>query len=99
MSYDTGAVDVGLADSTPAITGDLAFTHTSPYLEFAATNAAGTYTFTFKNAGGDALASFDLDPLRRGREVVFKNISLALIGRVDDGEGNSTLRGIQINNF
>ncbi|MCG8319020.1 MAG: hypothetical protein MI921_05930 [Cytophagales bacterium] len=68
-------------------------------MEFAATNAAGSYTFTFKNAGGDTLASFDLDPLRRGREVAFKNISLALIGRVDNGEGNSTLRVIQINNF
>ena len=68
-------------------------------MEFTATTGVEIYAFTFKNQEGDVVDSFELEPLRRVREAVFKNLSLALIGRADDGEGNSNLRVIQINNF
>lgn len=57
------------------------------------------YHFQYLDVSDSILASFRINPLRRGREKVFGNITIPLIGIADDDAGNSTQKAIQIDNF
>ena len=67
--------------------------------QYEATGRIEEYTFEYINASDSVLADFSIDPLRRRREKVFKNITVPLIGTPDDGEGNSALRTTGFDNF
>ena len=88
----------GVSDTT-LVTNSLAFQETTDFLPFESTTRIDAYTFQYLDASGSILASFSIDPLRRRREKVFRNITLPLVGRTDDGEGGSSLEVIQIDNF
>ena len=106
MSPDTGPVQIGIADSSVVIAPELAYTNTTEYISFEATSMHPEYTFEFRNADDSVLASYrfvqiippffpGLPPTAR---ALRDNLSLVLVGNPDDGEGNSTLQIIQIDN-
>lgn len=99
LSMDTPATSVVISGQTGDVVSALSYKDFSEYIQFPAKTSDGSYTFEFQDASGNTLEIFTLDPLRRRREVVFKNLTLALVGLADDGNGGSTLDIIQINNY
>ena len=87
--------DDGSGDTT-SLVSDFAFESASDFITFPAIGQVDDYTFQYLNASDSVLASLTIDPLRSRSEKVFRNIILPIIGRTDDGEGNSSLRVIQI---
>ena len=88
----------GLTDTTLVETS-LALERATDYIQFEATARVEAYTFQYLDLADSVLASFTIDPLRTGREKVFRNITLPFIGTPDDGTGNSTLSVALIDNF
>ena len=107
LSEDVGAVHVGLADSALVIAADLAFSSATGFIDFDATLDNVRYTFTFKDNADSVLASFSYEqffvfPFPGADPFVislYDNVTLALVGQADDGEGNSTLRVIRVDHF
>ena len=109
LSEDVSSVNVGLGDSSVIIDSDLTFSNASDFIEFDATLENPSYTFTFKNDADSVLASFPFEqwqvfiipdsPPFILEQTFRKNITLALIGKPDDGEGNNTLQIVRIDNF
>ena len=69
------------------------------FSQYESTGRIDLYTFQYLNASDSVLASFSIDPLLSRREKVFRNISVPLIGSPDSGDGTSTLKIIQLDNF
>ena len=88
----------GVSDTTN-LSSSLSFGETSGFSNYEATGRIDEYRFEYLNQSDSMLARLNLDPLRIRREKVFRNITVALIGAPDDGEGNSTLRIDQFDNF
>lgn len=105
MTSDVNSLNVSLDGSDTNIASDLTFSQPTDFIEFDATLENLNYTFNFINGSGDIISSFQLRqffviPGRPPFVLTFrKNITLALVGAEDDGEGNNTLRVIQVNNF
>ena len=72
---------------------NLSFRDATAFLPLDATSDNASYAFEVKNAAGDVLTTFSTTV------PVFKNITLAVIGLVDDGQGGSTLSVVQVNSF
>ena len=88
----------GLTDTT-SVEAPLTLEAATDYIQFEATAGVEGYTFQYLDVADSVLASFTIDPLRTGREKVFRNITLPFIGSLDDGTGNSTLSVTLIDNF
>ena len=108
MSQDIGEIHIALKDSSEIISADLSFSEMTQFIEFDATLKNPTYNYTFMNDEDSVIASYEF---RQYNVIDFpgfffvstlalqKNVTLALIGRVNDGQGNGTLSVVQINNF
>ena len=88
----------GVKDTTQVAVSLTAQSSTG-FNQFEATSRVFDYTFQYHNASDSVLASYSINPRQNRREKVFKNITVPLVGRPDDGEGNSNLRTIDIDNF
>ena len=106
LSPDSGMVTVSREGEMVAISNDLDFKMASDFNEFSATREAGVYTFEFRDANGELLASTNFDPLPlprfsfdRPQQRVFRNITFVLVGMRDDGTGTSTLSVRMVDNF
>ena len=88
----------GLNDTT-MVSLSLAPQTATGFSQYEATARIQEYNFQFLDASDEILVSFRIDPLRRRREKVFRNITIPLIGMADDDPGNSTLQAVQIDNF
>lgn len=99
LSPDSGPVSIGVAGEDADLARDLAFKDASVFNAVGATIADGVYQFEFKDANDNVIAMTTMDPLPRRNKPLFKNLTFALIGLVNDGQGGSTLSVIQINNF
>ncbi len=99
LSQDAGPINIHLVRKDEPIASSLIFGGATTYVEFGATAEDGVYTFEFRDSMNNMIASFTLDPLRRRRETVFKNLTLALIGQLDNDSGGNSLSVTQINNF
>ena len=102
LAEGVNSVNVGLADSSITIAQDLAFNNSTDFIEFDATLENVFYNFTFKDEADDVLASFrydqfffipGFDPFVLS---LYDNVTLALVGELDNGEGVSTLQVIRI---
>lgn len=106
LAEDVGTINTGLADSTVTLANNLDYRGASNYIKVPANADFTEHTFTFKNQSDSVLSSFRLRQLFKRRPtdpfrpLVFrKSLILALVGRANDGGGNSTLQVVQINNF
>ena len=108
MADGVVSVNVGIAGDPSLLASDLLFAEPTPFIEVDATLENERYRFTFKNDSDSVIASYDFEQYRvfnfPGLSFVSvtalrKNVTLALVGRPDDGSGNSTLRVVQIDNF
>ena len=108
FSEDIGAVNVGLVDSSIAIGSGLSFSDATEFIEFDATLENSEYNFTFKNDADSVLASFRFQQYQIfdfpgfffvNTLALRRNVTLALVGNADDGEGNSTLSVVRVNHF
>lgn len=106
VADDTDAVSIraiqldtaGVSDTT-TLSQSLAFQSGTSFSQFEATARIDSYTFQFVDADNNVLESTSIDPLRRRREKVFRNITYLLVGRSDNGSGSSTLDMVQYDNF
>jgi len=95
LSPDSGPITVGISGSIQAVVPELLYQDFSVYTPFSATTADGSYEFEFRDAGGEVLASFTLDPFQRNNVSVQKNLTLVLTGKAE----NSTLSVARVNNY
>ena len=99
LSLDTNEIAVGISGNNQNEVEGLSYQEFSDYVAFPAKSSDGTYTFEFRDAMGTVLTGTTLDPLQTGNVASKKNLTFALIGRMDDGTGNNTLQVARINNY
>lgn len=88
----------GVADTT-TVFSSLAFQSGTEFFQFEATSRIDDYTFQYLDATDNVLQSVTINPLQNFQLKVFKNISVALIGRTDDSSSSSSLGLIRYDNF
>lgn len=104
LAEGVNSLKIGLADSSITIAQGLAFDNSTDFIEFDATLENIAYNFTFKNEADSVLTTFryeqffvfpfpGFDPFVTS---LYDNVTLALVGKSDDGIGNSTLQVIKI---
>ena len=108
MAEGVESLNIGIQDSTIELASGLGFSQGSDFIEVDATLSNVEYTFEFKDDQDSVLTTFrfrQYSVFSFGGTVFISvralrdNVTLALIGQADDGEGNSTLRVVQVNNF
>lgn len=93
------ALDTAGVRDTTVIASDIDFRSFTQFSQYEATSRIENHTFQYLDTEGNILASstvprfFFIDP------PYFRNTTLALIGRSDDGEGGSNLSVAEINHF
>lgn len=105
------SLSVGIQDSTIALAAGLGFSQSSEFIEVDAILENEAYDFTFKDDADSVLASFRLEqwrilifPIPDFEPIIIpstvrKNVTLALVGDADGGEGSSTLQVVRIDNY
>lgn len=106
MSEETGTIRVELADESNVVAPGLAFANATDFMEVDATLENPSYTYTFIDSEDNVLASYTLEQFQVFIFPGFppfvtvrtfqKNVTLALVGEADDGEGNNTLQVIRV---
>ena len=104
MAEGVDQLNVGILESSVQLSSGLAFSQASEFILVDATLQNPNYVFTFKSQEDSTLATFNFSQYLVSGSLVFtrsyqRNATFALIGKSDDGEGNSTLQVVQINNF
>ena len=104
MAEGVPSLNIGIQDSTVTLGSDLSFADPTDFIQVNATLAEPNYVFTFADDQGTELATYDFQQYRIFDFPGFffvqtlalrRNVTLALVGRVDDG----TLQVVQINHF
>ena len=83
LSPDSGPVSIEITGQDNPLSNDLAFKTFSDFNALSANAATGAFTFEFKDGNGEVLTDINIDPLTNG--LVFKNTTLALTGKTEDG--------------
>ena len=93
------AMDSAGVRDTTVIASDIAFQSITPFSRFEVTNSIENHTFQYVDAGGNVLASVIVPQFSFFDPPYFKNLTLTLIGRTDDGEGGNNLSIAMIEHF
>ena len=108
MAEGVESLNIGIQDTNTDLATGLGFSQNSDFIEVDATLTNLEYTFEFKDDEGNVLSAFrfrQYSVFSFGGSIFVSvralrdNITFALVGQADDGEGNNTLRVVQINNF
>lgn len=108
MTKDVPSVEIGIQDSTGILASGLSFAQPSGFVEVDATLENESYTFTFSDGDGNELSTFNFQQYRIFNfpsglfirtSALRRNVTLALVGELDNGEGNNTLQVIRINHY
>ena len=100
LSPDIGSISVGVAGEETNIINGLNYKDASAYNELIATSSTGVYSFEFKDSNENIVATTFLNPIPPfGTKPLFKNMTFALIGLADNGNGSSSVSVRTINNF
>ena len=101
LSPDSNPVSVTVVGQDgEQLASDLSYLDDSGYLELAATQDIGMYTFEFSDVDDNVLATTALEVIPgRGTKAVFQSQTFALIGRSDDGNGGNSLEVLRINHY
>ena len=108
MTDDVPSLRIGIQDSTVTLASDLLFAEPTDFIEVDATLENENYVFTFNNDQGNELSTFNFRQYRIfnfssglfiSTSALRRNVTLALVGALDDGEGNNTLEVIRINHY
>ncbi len=108
MAEGVESLTIGIQDSTVALASSLGFSQGSDFIEVDATLQNENYVFTFKDDSDSLLTSFNFRQYQVFNFPGFffvntfalrDNVTLALVGKADDGDGNSALQVVQVNNF
>ena len=99
LSPDSEPISVRrIANDTINVSSGISYQSTSDFEKFSATSVNGEYNFQFLDTFGNVIASESINPINNG--LVGKNITLALIGLFDNGEGENSLSiANRINHF
>ena len=89
--------DTAGANDTTLVSSSLSAQSATGFEQYEATGRIEKYTFEYLDASDSVLADYLIDPF--DFSAVFRNITVPIIGKPDDGEGNSTLKTIDIDNF
>jgi len=104
MAEGVPSLNIGIRDSTVTLGSDLSFAEATEFIEVDARFENENYIFAFKDTQGTELATYDFQQYRIfdfpgfffvQTLALHRNVTLALVGRVDDG----TLQVVQINHF
>lgn len=93
------AVDTTGVRDTTFIASDISFQSVTQFFQFEATSRIENHTFQYLDSEGNILASATVPRFFFFDPPYFKNITLTLIGRSDDGNGGSNLSIATINHF
>ncbi len=108
LTEDVASLNIGIQDSTVTLGSDLSFADPTDFIPVDATLENPNYLFTFTNEQDEVLASFNFEQYTIFDFPGFffvqtlalrRNVTLALVGELDDGEGNSTLQVVRLNHF
>ena len=83
------AIDTAGINDTTIVATDLSYRSMTGFGQFEGKGFIGQYIFQYLDADGEVLISETVLPA--DDNVVFKNITLPLIGKFDDGQGGNTL--------
>ena len=83
------ATDTAGVNDTTIVVSALAYGSASGFDQFEAGSVIQQYSFEFLDASGNVLTAETIRPINN--RLVFKNITLPLIGVFDDGEGGNSL--------
>ena len=93
------ALDTAGVRDTTELASNIAFQDVTSFSEFEVTNRIENHTFQYLDQSGDILASVTIPQFSFFSPPYFKNITLGLIGRSDDGEGGNNLSIMTIEHF
>lgn len=93
------ALDTAGVRDTTELASNIAFQDVTSFSEFEVTNRIENHTFQYLDQSGNILASITVPQFSFFSPPYFKNITLGLIGRSDDGEGGNNLSITTIEHF
>ena len=111
LTEDVESLNIGIQDSTVTLASSLSFANPSAFVQVDATLENENYIFTFNDNEDIELATYNF---QQWRVIIFpfpgfdpviraltfrKNLTLALVGKLDDGEGNNTLQVVRLDHF
>ena len=108
MATGVESLTIGFEDSTAVLASGLTFGEGTEFMEVDATLANPNYHFTFKDETDSVLASYNFEQYQIlifpgltfvSTRALRRNLTFALVGKLEGGEGNSSLEVVQINHF